>query len=291
MRIFEFIIRFFVFVGWLSQCMEASKKRIDPYAENELWDSLKESRIQNVIEKNENGEINTPPTDGRPYLKVVCISDTHEQLDKVEVPDGDVLIHAGDFTNSGKRDELIRFNNEMAAFPHKYKLVVAGNHELGFDKKENKSQRNANDQGQGTDDGYELLTNVTYLQDQSITIEGVHFFGSSYHPLYGFPFYRDRRTEMPNCWKAVPNDTDVLITHTPPLGYLDQFGEERWGCKDLLYTVERIQPAFHIFGHVHERHGILSNNQTTFINAAQCSRNNLIQTRPIVFYIPTKVSL
>uniref|UniRef100_A0A8R1HLY1 Metallophos domain-containing protein n=2 Tax=Caenorhabditis japonica TaxID=281687 RepID=A0A8R1HLY1_CAEJA len=268
--------------------MEAQKSKIDPFAENELWDILRPSRLQERIQKNALGEVNSPPTDGTPYLKVVCISDTHEQLHNVSVPDGDVLIHAGDFTNNGNDSELIKFNEEMARFPHKYKLVVAGNHELGFDPLENQNQRLPADRGLGTEAGYELLTNVTYLQDKEITIEGIKFFGSSYHPLNGFPFYRTRATELAECWKAVPNDTDVLITHTPPLGYLDQFGEERWGCKDLLYTVERIKPAYHIFGHVHEQHGCLSNGDTTFINAAQCNKGNVIQTRPIIFYIPKR---
>ncbi|CAB3397617.1 unnamed protein product [Caenorhabditis bovis] len=268
--------------------MEAQKKRIDPHAENDLWESLKDSRVQIPIEKNEKWEINSPPD--VPYLKVVCISDTHEQLGKVEeIPDGDVLIHAGDFTNNGNRDELIKFNEQMANLPHKYKLVVAGNHELGFDENERKEQRNPQDVGVGTERGYELLTNVTYLQNKEIVIDGVKFYGSSYHPLMGFPFYRTRATELAECWKLVPNDTDVLITHTPPLGYLDQFGDERWGCKDLLYVVERIKPRFHVFGHVHERHGTMTNNHTTFINAAQCSRNNIIQTRPVIFYIPKKL--
>lgn len=276
---------------WLAQWMEARKERIDPYAENELWDSMKDNKTQIEIPKlNEEGDINLPPTDGTPYLKVVCISDTHEQLHNVTVPDGDVLIHAGDFTNNGKRAELIKFNEEMTRFPHKYKLVVAGNHELGFDHDENQSDRQDADKGLGTDEGYNLLTNVTYLQDKEITIEGVKFFGSSYHPLRGFPFYRTRATELAECWKAVPNDTDVLITHTPPLGYLDQFGDERWGCRDLLSTVERIKPAYHIFGHVHERHGCLFNGDTYFINAAQCNKGNVIQTRPFVFYIPKKTS-
>ncbi|CCD64762.1 Calcineurin-like phosphoesterase domain-containing protein [Caenorhabditis elegans] len=268
--------------------MEAKSQRIDPDAENELWDSIKHTKVQNIVEKNAIGEINSPPTDGTPYLKVVCISDTHEQLHNVTVPDGDVLIHAGDFTNNGKREELIKFNEEMTRFPHKYKLVVAGNHELGFDHDENQGERQDADKGLGTEDGYNILTNVTYLQDKGVTIDGVTFFGSSYHPLRGFPFYRNRAEQLAECWKAVPNDTNVLITHTPPLGYLDQFGDERWGCRDLLKTVERIQPAYHIFGHVHEQHGVLSNGNTTFINAAQCNKGNQIQTRPIVFYIPKK---
>lgn len=69
--------------------MEAKSQRIDPDAENELWDSIKHTKVQNIVEKNAIGEINSPPTDGTPYLKVVCISDTHEQLHNVTVSDFD----------------------------------------------------------------------------------------------------------------------------------------------------------------------------------------------------------
>lgn len=257
--------------------------QIDPHAENELWAKIKDSRVQNVIQLVD-GEIR--PADIQKTLKVVCISDTHEQLGNVTIPDGDVLIHAGDFTNNGGQEQLELFNSQMAKQPHKHKLVIAGNHELGFDSEEDQSQRLEKDKGKGVEGGQRLLKDVTYLNDQSVEIEGIKFYGSSYHPLFGFPFYRRRADQMAVGWQKIPEDTDVLITHTPPLGYMDLFGTEQWGDRELLYAVERIKPKFHVFGHVHERFGAMSNNDTTFINAAQCSRNNSINSRPIVFYIP-----
>ncbi len=35
-------------------------------------------------------------------IRVVCISDTHNQHQKLTIPDGDILIHGGDFTNFGR---------------------------------------------------------------------------------------------------------------------------------------------------------------------------------------------
>ncbi|CAD6187059.1 unnamed protein product [Caenorhabditis auriculariae] len=278
----------FLIYCWLANFM-SSPGKIDPHSEEDYWEEIKCSRVQIPVVPNQLSELNAPPD--VPHLKVVCISDTHEQLQNVtNIPDGDVLIHAGDFTNNGDREQLLIFNSLMGAFPHRHKLVVAGNHELGFDANERKEERLEKDVGKGTENGFELLTNVTYLQDREVEIDGVKFFGSSYHPLRGFPFYRTRAEELGECWKKIPTETDVLITHTPPLGYLDQFGNERWGCRDLLREVEeRVKPCFHVFGHVHERYGAMSNGKTMFINAAQCLRNNVIQTRPLVFYIPKKI--
>ena len=50
------------------------------------------------------------------------------------IPDGDVLIHAGDFTRCGHLQEVKEFNTWLGTLPHKHKIVIAGNHELSFDQ-------------------------------------------------------------------------------------------------------------------------------------------------------------
>ncbi|KAK6059535.1 hypothetical protein COOONC_02834 [Cooperia oncophora] len=143
-------------------------------------------------------------------------------------------------TNYGSEKELRKFNDEIGRLPHKHKIVVAGNHDLGFDDTEDLSERLPLYQGQGTPKGYRLLTNVTWLHDKGIEIDGVTFYGSSWHPLYGYPFYRPR-PQLEEKWKKLPSNVDVLITHTPALGYLDTFTDiepERWGCRYLLKEIE-----------------------------------------------------
>ncbi|PAV58479.1 hypothetical protein WR25_17087 [Diploscapter pachys] len=276
------------------QC-HANTSRIDPYCENETWECIKESKVQKALDPLK--PINEPtPADRDKFLKVVCISDTHEQLDKFKergIPDGDILIHAGDFVNQGNSEKIEQFNQILGTLPHRTKIVVAGNHELGFDPIEKIEMRNLSDVGQGTKDGYKLLTNAHYLQENFLVVNGVKFYGASNHPLPSYPFYTARGQEMQYAWSKIPANTDVLITHTPPLGYMDTFtsnwGPERWGCKDLLTVVERIKPKFHVFGHVHEQYGVQSNGNTYFINAAQCEKNNTVGNHmPIVFYIEKK---
>ncbi|KAK6767272.1 hypothetical protein RB195_026505 [Necator americanus] len=206
-----------------------AEMKADPNSEEEYWETIKATKVQLPVQVNSKGEINPPPA--VPHLKVVCISDTHNQLDQVkEIPDGDVLIHAGDLTNYGSEEELKKFNDEI------------GNHDLGFDDTENLKERLEQYRGQGTSRGYLLLTNATWLHDKGVEIDGVNFFGSSWHPLYGYPFYRPR-PELEEKWKVLPSNLDVLITHSPALGYLDAFGDERWGCRYLLKEIEeRVKP-------------------------------------------------
>ena len=61
-------------------------------------------------------------------VKLICISDTHLDWDKVKVPDGDIFIHAGDWEASSIID-VTKFNKWLGTLPHTYKIVIAGNHD------------------------------------------------------------------------------------------------------------------------------------------------------------------
>ncbi|VDN22457.1 unnamed protein product [Cylicostephanus goldi] len=116
-------------------------------------------------------ELDTPVFDNK--VRFVCISDTHEKLDEFlpMIPDGDVLIHAGDFTNYGDLGEVIKFNAEIGKLPHKHKIVIAGNHELGFeDGEEMNDKQLAGLNMLGINKAYELLSNCTYLCDRAIEV-------------------------------------------------------------------------------------------------------------------------
>ena len=63
-------------------------------------------------------------------IRLVLLSDTHELHRKINVPDGDILIHAGDFTMLSKSLRAISdFNAWLGELPHRYKILVPGNHE------------------------------------------------------------------------------------------------------------------------------------------------------------------
>ena len=97
-------------------------------------------------------------------MKLIAISDTDGLHESLEIPDGDVLIHAGDLTRHGTLDDVREFNDFRGTLPHPHKIVIAGNYDLCFE-----NHRKACE---------ELLTNCVYLQDQEAIIDGVKFYGN-----------------------------------------------------------------------------------------------------------------
>lgn len=200
-------------------------------------------------------------------MKIVAFSDTHGRRPWFNIPNGDVLVFAGDMTLHGSLDEVVKFNEFLASLPHAHKLVIAGNHDGCFEAQANESRAQ--------------LSNAIYLQDESVTIEGVKFYGTPWQPVF-----RDMAFNLPPeslrlKWEHIPPDTDVLITHTPPYGQNDRtFFGKRVGCHHLREAVGRIQPALHIFGHIHEAYGQSTNGRTVFANVSVCN----------LFYMPMRRS-
>jgi len=203
-------------------------------------------------------------------MKIVIVSDTHGMHDEIDIPDGDVLIHAGDFTQNGKLKQVVRFNEFLGKLNHRHKLVIAGNHEYCFEKAPLESQN--------------LLTNCTYLQDSTAVIEGVKFYGSPWQPWFlDWAFNLERGEEIRDKWRLIDCDTDILITHGPPEGHGDKiYSGEAVGCEELIKVVESIKPKYHIFGHIHEGYGVTQNDDTKFINASTCDLHYNPVNEPIV---------
>jgi len=203
-------------------------------------------------------------------MKLIAISDTHGLHRSLEIPDGDVLIHAGDLTRHGTLEDVQEFNDFLGALPHPHKIIIAGNHDFCFEKDRKACE--------------EILTNCIYLQDEEVIIDGVKFYGSPWqHWFYDWAFNKQRGCEIRAKWELIPEFTDVLITHGPPRGIGDlTFQEEHAGCEDLLEIVARIKPGVHIYGHIHEGYGKTSSETTTFINASSYNHNYQAINRPIV---------
>lgn len=198
-------------------------------------------------------------------MKIVCISDTHSQHNEINVPEGDILIHAGDFSTYGRVNEITAFNYWIGNLPHKYKIVIAGNHDTLFETDPLLAQS--------------LLTNAIYLQDSGVTIENLLFWGSPVSPrFYNWAFNKDRGTEISQHWNLIPNNTDILITHCPPYDILDKtYLGESVGCVDLSEKIKAIRPKLCVFGHIHQSYGITKISKTTYINA--CMLNE--QYKPV----------
>jgi Icc-related predicted phosphoesterase len=202
-------------------------------------------------------------------MRIVLISDTHGLHRQLEVPSGDLLIHAGDFTFYSKPPSIISdFNNWLGSLPHRHKVVVPGNHEYILEEPRNR----------GT------ITNATLLVDSGVEVEGLKIWGSPTTPLYGGAFRMSRPEDRKRHWKQIPDDLDILITHGPPFAILDHGGsaERREGCPQLLEAVFRAFPRLHVFGHIHAGYGTLRTSGTIFVNASLLGDSGNLDRKPIV---------
>ena len=207
-------------------------------------------------------------------MKIVCIADTHNQLSKVDVPDGDVLIIAGDVTGRGTVYETFLFHMDVLKLPHEYKILVAGNHDWFFTERDNPYW-------------LDIQKQLIYIEDSGCTIDGIKFWGSPWQPEFcNWAFNLPRGEALKAKWDLIPEDTDVLITHGPPFGILDKTNrEENVGCEELRKRVDAISPKFHVFGHVHNAYGTLGVGKTVFINASICTESYEPINLPIVFEV------
>ncbi|XP_005105670.1 metallophosphoesterase MPPED2 [Aplysia californica] len=239
------------------------------------------------------------------HIRFVCLSDTHSRVEKLEgfVPPGDVLLHTGDFTQIGLPKAVEEFDRFLGEQPHRAKIVIAGNHDLTFDMNLVENRRGHLQSQFGIQrskfedileelkvkSSRELLKNCYYLEDSGVSVCGVNIFGSPWQPEFGdWGFNLPRGGPCLEKWDKIPDDTDILLTHGPPIGHGDWcFSGLRAGCVELLTTIQtRVKPKFHIFGHIHEAYGVTSDDQTTFINASNCTLRYKPLQLPIVFDYP-----
>lgn len=199
-------------------------------------------------------------------MKLIIISDTHEKHEQVVLPKGDVLIHCGDFTFQGVTQRVAAFANWMKKQDFAHKICIPGNHELSFGPAVAHRKIVIN-----------LIkeAGITYLEDSSTEIDGVKFYGSPWTPFFfNWAFNLPRGEMLANKWKQIPDDVNVLITHGPPHGILDQTSDNgSQGCEELAKRVKTLPNLkLHCFGHLHQDGGkSIDINGVRFVNAAICT--------------------
>ena len=202
-------------------------------------------------------------------MRTVLISDTHGLHRKVEVPGGDLLIHAGDFTLDSKPPSVVSdFNAWLGTLPHRHKVVVPGNHEFILEEPRNRG----------------AITNAILLVDTGVEVEGISIWGSPVTPLYGGAFGKSNPEDRQRHWAQIPERLDILVTHDPPFAILDHGGssERREGCPQLLEAVFRVLPRVHVFGHIHAGYGTLRTSHTLFVNASLVGEDGSLGRKPLV---------
>lgn len=195
---------------------------------------------------------------------------------RVEIPDADILIFAGDMSVCRTLQDVAGFNAFLKTLPHTYKIVVGGNHDHLL--------------ASSPDLGRELLQDAIYLQDEEVVIAGIKIYGSPWQPIFNTnacdAFALPRGKVISQKWDMIPKDTDLLITHCPPSGIMDEDGGVSHGCSDLLKTVQRIEPRFHVFGHIHNHNGMQTVAKTTFVNCNVKDKKGRVRSA-LTFDYPT----
>lgn len=200
-------------------------------------------------------------------MRIVAVADTHLFHDELVVPDGDVFVHAGDLCRAGDLDELAQAARWIRNLPHPTKIVVAGNHDWCF--------ASMRAEAEALFAGY-----VTYLQDERVDIGRVRFWGSPWQPAYNqWAFNLPRGPALAEKWALIDENTDVLVTHGPPLGHGDGIHSDgavggRHGCADLAARVRVLQPKLHLFGHIHQDGGAAVHEGIAYVNCTtwECER-------------------
>ena len=191
-------------------------------------------------------------------MKIVCFADTHRCFDGLQISDAVIVICAGDFCNTGSFEDVIVFNKWFSKLSAKYKIVVAGNHDVCFEKNLQVAKSLFD-------------KDIIYLQDDLIEIGGVKLYGSPWQvPFMNWAFNLPE-DNLAETFAHIPDDVDILITHSPPYGILDSIPEKKGlGSKALLEKVLQIKPKYHIFGHIHHGYGeyLDKENGIAFLNVS-----------------------
>jgi hypothetical protein len=192
-------------------------------------------------------------------MDIVILGDTHGF--HPDVPDGEILIHTGDFTQGwGGRDQVKDVAKWLGDMPHPHKFLVGGNHDGSLFTHDEQCR------------AILWVHGIAYLCHQAAMVGDIKIWGSPYHPQFAGVFGKTR-AELSLIWESVDPDIDILITHGPPLYVLDTNGmePEHLGDPELNYLVQRWAPKFHAFGHIHGGYGMFKGLLTNFYNVSVCN--------------------
>lgn len=217
----------------------------------------------------------SPANAGRnDVVRLACISDTHQMERELELPDGDILLHAGDFTMFSRSARAIfDFSEWLDELPYAHKIVVPGNHEFFLEA--DPSRRN-------------LISTAIVLINEGIEVMGLKIWGTPTTPLEGGAFGVSSPAKRAKIYSEIPDDVDILISHGPPFGILDRAPDSphHAGCLELLKAVTRVKPRLHLFGHAHMAYGVMDTENTLYVNAALMGLDGDLSKAPISLRMP-----
>lgn len=233
-------------------------------------------------------------------MKIICISDSHGRHENIYVPkpgddmdnvetlhhiaggvflpaEADLVMHSGDMSMMGREHEVDNFLKWYSGLPYTHKILISGNHDFIFERQRTIAQ--------------ELLAKypgITYLESSEVVINGLKIYGEPRQPwFHSWAFNVQRGEAIKRYWDAIPDDTDILITHGPPKGILDMtMRGEHVGCEDLLLRTKELKNLkLCQFGHIHEHAGYEFIDGVHFVNACVVNLRYQLQNKPQIFEI------
>lgn len=182
-----------------------------------------------------------------------CIADLHGNFPKLE--GGDLLIIAGDLTANGRELEYFDCFDWIEAQNYRKKILIAGNHDMQMQEE--------NYQGPIGD----VKEAFEYLCDSGTEFEGFKIWGSPWSLWFKginphCTAFTGDEDDLDRKFSLIPQDIDILVTHSPPHGILDELDRGKktkqtlhGGSKWLAFHSRRVRPKLHVFGHIHEGYG------------------------------------
>jgi predicted phosphodiesterase len=221
-------------------------------------------------------------------MRITVISDTHlkHKQCQQDLPGGDLLLHAGDISSMGYEHEIREFLAWYSRL-HQYdtKVFVAGNHDWGFQDIPEEVKQILSE-----------YPNVAYLQDDMHLLgedyddyeQRPKVWGSPWQPeFHSWAFNLPRNSaQLWEKWLLIPDNTDILVTHTPAYGKLDTTEWNRsmpLGCEKLAERIAQVKPKIHVCGHIHSGYGYHFDGTTHFFNAAVLGESYQYQNKPLTF--------
>ena len=225
--------------------------------------------------------------------RITVLSDTHTRhglIPMEDLPGGDLLIHAGDIMNSGyNKNDILDFCTWFSSLKqYNEKIFIAGNHDRMFENHPEELQEILN-----------KFLNIDYIQDEEYVSYGdgpngdhpednIRIYGSPWQPeFYSWAFNLPKNgIEIAGKWEAIPDNTDILITHGPSFGTLDTVAGRQYdnlGCELLAQRIEVIKPKIHVCGHIHSGRGYEFKNGTHFFNASVLDEQYNYTQKPMTF--------
>ncbi|KAH7631454.1 Metallo-dependent phosphatase-like protein [Sordaria sp. MPI-SDFR-AT-0083] len=217
--------------------------------------------------------------------RLLLLSDTHIRsrsktplpFPVPSIPGGtDIVIHAGDITNSSALSEFSLCLSYLRQLPAQLKLIIAGNHDFTLDlpvysqyvaTQSNSALGNlTRRKGLGeVGEAKRLLEEarkdgIFYLEEGTHTFDLANgarlvVYASPATPAFGSQGFQYTAEE--GHVFEIPEEADLVVSHGPPRGVLDvsRLTRQSCGSVELWERVREVTPKLHVFGHIHEAWG------------------------------------